>query len=161
MVGFPEETDWGDTKETLAFMSHLKRLTPNAMAEYFYYTPFPGTPLFRRFEKNYLPKHDTIEDYINFNTYGPSMPWVDERLPRLLKMATRFYFKFSIPGDKMLGRMEGRGPAALLLRLMRRISDWRVRNRRYGFAFEYALARLFKEVLMRRLGLFKGIREVL
>jgi anaerobic magnesium-protoporphyrin IX monomethyl ester cyclase len=161
MVGFPDEKNWEDTKATLAFMARLRQITPNAMAEYFYYTPFPGTPLFKDYAAKYMPNHETIEDYADFSTYGPNMPWIDKRLPRLLKMATRFYFKFAIPNDTMLARMEKPGPVGFVLRVMRRLSDWRVRNRRYGFPIEYNTARFIKDVLIARFGLFRGLQEVL
>jgi len=89
------------------------------------------------------------------------MPWVDDKLPVLLKMATRFYFRFALPVDDMKQRMRGKGPVGIALRVLRRLSDWRVRNRRYGFPFEYKLARFVKDVLIKKLGLFKKFGELL
>lgn len=161
MVGFPDEKNWEDSKATLAFMARLRQISPEAMTEYFYYTPFPGTPLFKDYASRFLPEHDTIEHYINFSTYTPNMPWVDKKLPRLLDMATKFYFKFAIPDENMRRRMSGSGPLSLALRLMKRLSNWRVRNRRYELPLEYMLARFVKDVLIARIGLFPRLREVL
>jgi radical SAM superfamily enzyme YgiQ (UPF0313 family) len=161
MVGFPDEHNWEDSKATLSFMAMLRHIVPNALAEYFYYTPIPGTPLFKGYASSYLPKHDTLEDYLIFSAYDPNMPWVDDKLPALLKMATRFYFLFALPTDDMKQRMRGKGPVGIALRVLRRLSDWRVRNRRYGFPFEYRLARFIKDVLIKKLGLFKKFGELL
>ncbi|MCZ7586897.1 MAG: hypothetical protein M5R36_28100 [Deltaproteobacteria bacterium] len=108
-----------------------------------------------------MPKHENIEDYVKFSTYGPNMPWVDNRLPKILKMATSFYFRFAIPDDNMRAKMDRPGLMGLGLRLMNRLSDWRVRNRRYGFPVEYKIARFTKDVLIARFGMFRRLREVM
>ena len=161
VVGFPDEKNWEDTKATLAFMARVRKIAPNALAEYFYYTPFPGTPLFKDYASKYMPRAKTIEDFVQFNTYDASMPWVDEKLRRLLKMASSFFFKFAIPDDSMRAGMTSGGPVGYGLRLINRLSDWRVRHRRYGFPIEYWLGRFAKDVLIGKLGLFKRLRGVL
>jgi radical SAM superfamily enzyme YgiQ (UPF0313 family) len=159
MVGFPDERNWDDSKATLAFMARLRQIAPNALAEYFYYTPFPGTPLFKDYAQRYMPRHETLEDYVNFSTYGPNMPWVDERLPVLLKMATRFYFRFAIPNAEMRARMEQKNLKGFALRTLRKISNWRVQKRFYTFPIEYKLARFVKDVVINRWGKFETLKQ--
>lgn len=159
MVGFPDEKNWDDSKATLAFMARLRQIAPNALAEYFYYTPFPGTPLFKDYAQRFMPKHETLEDYVNFSTYAPNMPWVDDKLPVLLKMATRFYFKFAIPNSDLRRKMAQKNLMGLGLRMMTRISNWRVQKRVYAFPIEYRLARFVKDVLIGKLGVMKKVAQ--
>ncbi|MBZ0273526.1 B12-binding domain-containing radical SAM protein [bacterium] len=161
MVGFPDEKNWEDTKATLAFMARLRQITPNALAEYFYYTPFPGTPLFKDYAAKYMPRHDTIEDYVKFSTYSANMPWIDDRLPKILKMATSFYFRFAIPNDDMRERMKRHDAIGIGLRVMNKVANWRVKNRRYGFPIEYKLARFVKDTLIPKFGVGSRLKDVM
>ncbi|MCB1154697.1 MAG: B12-binding domain-containing radical SAM protein [Deltaproteobacteria bacterium] len=161
MVGFPDEKNWEDTKATLAFMARLRQISPNALAEYFYYTPFPGTPLFQDYAQKYMPRHETIEDYVRFSTYTANMPWVDKKLPRILTMATSFYFKFAIPNDSMKAKMAKNNPLGIALRIMNKVADWRVRHRRYEFPIEYKLARLIKDLIGLRFGSLRRLQEAM
>lgn len=160
MVGFPDEKNWIDTRMTLRYMAQLKELAPDADMSYFYYTPFPDTPLYDWAHRYGLPYAKKLSDFLPYSPYDPTMPWVDKRLSELLKMATRFYFKFAIPDASMRERLRShklRHP----LRLLAAISRWRVHNLRYELPFEYRLARFFKDVVIGKWGWFKKLREVL
>jgi len=160
MVGFPDEKKWQDTKMTLRYMAELKELAPDADMSYFYYTPFPGTPMYDWAHQFGLPYAKRLSDFLIYSPYDPNMPWVDKKLAMLLKMATRFYFKFAIPDGPMRERMKSH-KLRLPLRLMHRISRWRVFKMRYGFPVEYKLARFLKDVVIGKWGWFKRLREVL
>jgi len=160
MVGFPDEKNWTDTKMTLRYMAELKRLAPDAGMEYFYYTPFPGTPMFDWARTFGLPEPKKLSDFVSYSPYDPNMPWVDDRLADLLKMATRFYFKFAIPDSAMQQRFSEH-KLRLPLRILAAISRWRVRKMRWGFPIEYLLARFMKDVVIGKWGWFKRLKEVL
>jgi radical SAM superfamily enzyme YgiQ (UPF0313 family) len=160
MVGFPDEKNWRDTKMTLRFMAELKQLAPDADMSYFYYTPFPGTPLYDWALSFGAPRPARLADFIKFSAYDPNMPWVDAKLSELLKMATRFYFKFAIPNAAMRERL-ARHKLRWPLRALAAISRWRVRKLRYGFPFEYRLARFVKDTVIGKWGWFGRLRDVL
>lgn len=160
MVGFPDEKNWYDTKLTLRHMAELKKLAPDADMSYFYYTPFPDTPLYPWAHEHGLPQAERLSDFLPYSPYDPEMPWIDERLARLLKMATRFYFKFAIPDAAMRERLAHhklRHP----LRLMAALSRWRVNKMRWGFPFEYKLARFMKDTVIGKWGWFGRLKEIL
>ncbi|MDP8222775.1 MAG: radical SAM protein [Candidatus Lernaella stagnicola] len=160
MVGFPDEKNWHDTKHTLRFMAELKELAPDADMSHFYYTPFPDTPLYDWAHEFGLPYAKRLSDFVIYSPYDPEMPWVDEKLARLLHMATRFYFKFAIPDTVMQERMRTH-KLRLPLRLLHRLSRWRVFKLRYEWPLEYKLARFVKDTVIGKWGWFKGLREVL
>jgi radical SAM superfamily enzyme YgiQ (UPF0313 family) len=161
MVGFPDERNWGDTRRTIGFMAELKEIVPDAPTEYFYYTPFPGTPMFRyAVERGGLVPPTTLDGWTIFSPYDPNMPWVDETLPEILKMATTFYFRFAVPDSAMRRRFADH-PARPLLRLLHRVSRLRVRRGWYALPVEYRLARFVKDVVIGRWGLFRGLRDLL
>ncbi|NLH49577.1 MAG: B12-binding domain-containing radical SAM protein [Myxococcales bacterium] len=160
MVGFPDEKNWVDTKMTLRYMAELKELAPDADSSYFYYTPFPDTPLYDWAHKFGLPYAKKLSDFLIYSPYDPNMPWVDARLSELLKMATRFYFKFAIPDATMRERLRTH-KLRLPLRLLSKISHWRVHRLRYEFPIEYRLARFMKDTVIGKWGWFKKLREVL
>lgn len=160
MVGFPDEKNWTDTKMTLRYMAQLKELAPDADMSHFYYTPFPGTPLYPWAHEFGLPWATRLSDFVTYSPYDPEMPWVDHKLAELLHMATRFYFRFAIPDGPMRERMQThklRWP----LRLLGALSRWRVRKLRYEFPVEYHLARFVKDTVIGKWGMFKRLREVL
>ncbi len=160
MVGFPDEKNWYDTKLTLRHMAELKKLAPDAGMSYFYYTPFPGTPLFDWAKKYGLAEPKRLADFVPYSPYDPNMPWVDARLAELLKMATRFYFKFAIPDSAMRERLRSH-KLRLPLRALAAISRWRVFKMHYGFPFEYRLARFVKDTAIGKWGLFGRLKEIL
>jgi hypothetical protein len=160
MVGFPDEKNWRDTKETLRFMAELKELAPDADSNYFYYTPFPDTPLWPWAHSFGAPLPARLSDFVKYSPYDPNMPWVDKSLSDLLYMATHFYFRFAIPDAAMRERL-AHHKLRLPLRALAAISRWRVHKMRYGFPFEYRLARFIKDTVIGKWGLFGRLREVL
>jgi radical SAM superfamily enzyme YgiQ (UPF0313 family) len=160
MVGFPDEKNWTDTKMTLRYMAELRELAPHANSSYFYYTPFPDTPLFEWARRHGLPQPRRLADFVSYSPYDPNMPWVDKKLADLLYMATRFYFRFGIPDPAMRQKMQ-RHRLRHFLRLLGKVSRWRVFKLRYEFPIEYRLARFVKDTVIGKWGLFKRLREVL
>jgi radical SAM superfamily enzyme YgiQ (UPF0313 family) len=160
MVGFPDEKNWSDTKLTLRHMAELKKLAPDAGMSYFYYTPFPSTPLFAWAEQHGLKDAVRLSDFALYSPYDPNMPWVDDKLAELLKMATRFYFKFAIPDAVMRERLRSH-KLRLPLRALAALSRWRVFKMHYGFPFEYRLARFLKDTVIGKWGLFGRLKEIL
>lgn len=161
MVGFPDEVNWQDTKGSIAFMARLRDIVPDSPIEYFYYTPFPGTPLFDYAVTNGgLVRPETLDGWTIFSPYDPNMPWVDDKLAWILKIAKTFYFRFAVPDEDMRRKLADHR-FRLPLRLLSRISQIRVRRGWYGLAFEYRLARFIKDVVIGRWGLLKGLRKVL
>jgi len=127
---------------------------------YFYYTPFPDTPLYEWAVGLGLPRARRLAEFTDHSAYDPNMPWVDDRLSRLLHMATRFYFKFAIPDGDMREKMKTH-KLRLPLRMMHKISRWRVFNLRYELPLEYRLARFLKDTVIGKWGWFQKLREVL
>jgi radical SAM superfamily enzyme YgiQ (UPF0313 family) len=160
MVGFPDEKNWTDTKMTLRYMAQLKELAPDADMSHFYYTPFPGTPLYEWAHEFGLPRAKKLSDFLDYSPYDPNMPWVNDKLARLLHMGTRFYFRFAIPDSAMRERMETH-KLRHILRLLHKISRWRVFNLRYELPLEYLLARFVKKTVINKWGWFPKLREVL
>jgi len=160
MVGFPDEKNWEDTKRTISFMADLKGIAPDADMSYFYYVPFPGTPMFEyAVREGNLKAPATLDGWTIYSPYDPTMPWVDRKLVRLLHMSFSFYFRFAMPDEGMREMMRSHR-LAWLIRLMHRISLYRVRRRRWEFPVEYRTALFVKDVLIKRLGLFKGLRKI-
>lgn len=160
MVGFPDEKNWHDTKMTLRYMAELKELAPDADMSYFYYTPFPDTPLYDWAHEFGLPYAKRLSDFVTYSPYDPEMPWIDNKLARLLKMSTRFYFKFAIPDAAMRERLRShklRHP----LRMLAALSRWRVHKMRWGFPFEYLLARFVKDTVIGKWGWLGKLKEIL
>jgi radical SAM superfamily enzyme YgiQ (UPF0313 family) len=161
IVGFPDEKHWEDSKKTLTFMAELRELMPDAPIEYFYYTPFPGTPLFRYAEeKGGLQRPKTLDGWTIYSPYDPQMPWVDDNLAYIMKIAKTFYFRFAVPDQAMKERMETHR-FRHAIRLLAWVSRYRVQNGRYEFPIEYKLARLMKDVVIGQWGFFKKLREIL
>jgi len=160
MVGFPDEKNWIDTKMTLRQMAKLKKLAPDADMSYFYYTPFPDTPLYSWAQEHGLKPAQKLSDFVPYSPYDPEMPWVDDKLAELLKMATRFYFKFAIPDAAMRERLRNH-KLRLPLRMLAALSRWRVEKMRWGFPFEYRLARFIKDTVIGKWGWFGKLKEIL
>lgn len=107
IIGFPhapgEELD--DTTDTMELIRQIKEVHPNVMTKVFYYTPFPGTPLYHQSVEYGLTEPHSLEEWSVFNPVNMKTIWISDKQKDRARMINGFYVALAYPtvGLKKMG----------------------------------------------------------
>ncbi len=87
IVGFPQETD-ETVDETIRVARRLRAMGPDFQVAFFYYKPYPGTPIVDALAKEGHPLPRRLEEWAGIE--DAESPWVDSR-KRALVERFKFY----------------------------------------------------------------------
>ncbi|MHB0914825.1 MAG: B12-binding domain-containing radical SAM protein [Thermoleophilia bacterium] len=133
MFGIPGETI-DDAHLTLKLMKELKQIMPASRIAGFFYHPFPGSKIYREYQKHYNISNLTLEEWADYSfdlKYSESLPLSEDYIDFINKRVQ--YLDWAYPEDEMGGR--------LLRRALSRVARIRVDHDRYLLPIEWYLAK--------------------
>lgn len=90
MVGFPYG-DGTDYRDTIGMISRCKNIYRKTKAMLFFYTPYPGTPLYAYAVKSGFKPPETLEGWGDYSLTGFRAPWVPPGVRRFVRNFNCFY----------------------------------------------------------------------
>lgn len=79
MVGFPESPK-DDFRDTIHLIDKIISINKENRILVFFYTPYPGTPLFEKSIENGFVPPTSLEEWSKFSLKARNTPWVDKNL---------------------------------------------------------------------------------
>jgi radical SAM superfamily enzyme YgiQ (UPF0313 family) len=98
MCGFPK-SPMEDLKETILFINDVKRVNKRAKIKLFFFTPYPGAPLYQEAIRNGFHPPKTLEEWSRYTLNIRNMPYLDPDYEKLALWFTDKYFP-KITGKK-------------------------------------------------------------
>jgi radical SAM superfamily enzyme YgiQ (UPF0313 family) len=127
IVGFPNETD-ESVQASLDVAKRLRALSPNFVTPFFYYKPYPGSPITEQAVKEGYSLPCSLEEWSGFDFVGSvGGPWVSSEKYRLIE---RFKFYQQVAWDR----------PQPLSRPIQQLARWRCRHDFYAFPVEKAVS---------------------
>jgi radical SAM superfamily enzyme YgiQ (UPF0313 family) len=127
IVGFPNETD-ESVLASLDVAKRLRAMSPSFLTPFFYFKPYPGSPITEQAVKDGYSPPCSLEDWSGFDFVGSvGGPWVSPEKYRLIE---RFKFYQQIAWDR----------SKPLARPIQKLAQWRCRRDYYAFPFEKAVS---------------------
>ena len=124
MVGIPGSSP-DEIFDTMNMIFKCRQINPNFDYRIFYYTPYPGTTLYKSAIKNGLKEPSSLEDWAGHTLRRFKAPWVKASYRKLVKYFYFYYFPYS-------GDMKRTGNAIYSFffenALLRGIARWRVKH---------------------------------
>lgn len=122
IVGFPGE-DEASVAASIGLAKRLRAMSPDFETHFFYFKPYPGSPITREaVDRGYvLPR--ALEDWADFDYVGSAGPWVSVEKYRRME---RFKFYQRLAWDRV----------PMWKRPMQALARWRCRFDAYGFPLE-------------------------
>lgn len=100
MCGFPKGP-MDDLKETVLFINEVKRVNRRAKMKLFFFTPYPGSPLYQEAVGNGFRPPKTLEEWSFYTLNIRNMPYLDPEYEQLAVWFTHKYFP-KITGKKAI-----------------------------------------------------------
>ena len=122
IVGFPGESV-ASVEASLDFATRLRTMSPGFTTPMFYFKPYPGSDITRDVVAEGYELPSDLAGWANFDYVGSSGPWVDAQQQEYIE-SYKFY-----------NRLAG-GRSAPWLRPIQELARWRLRGRRFGWAWE-------------------------
>ncbi len=100
MCGFPK-SPIDDLKDTVLFINEAKRINRNTKIKLFFFTPYPGSFLYREALQNGFQPPTSLEDWSRYTLSIRNMPYLDPDYEKLAVWFTEKYFP-RITGKKAI-----------------------------------------------------------
>ncbi len=150
IFGLPGET-WEDAMETIKLAVTLRGIYPEAAFSFFFYTPYPGTPLFEMALQCGLVKPKTLEEWANFTGTRINIPWVDAKYTDRLKRILRFYLPLAYPVSELREKLGRFNPLLMAgFNMLRPLARFRLGNNFFRLPVEWWLYKGFIKIWAQR-----------
>ncbi|MGE5344611.1 MAG: B12-binding domain-containing radical SAM protein [Acidithiobacillales bacterium] len=128
IVGFPNESD-ESVRASLDVARRLRAMSPAFETPFYYFKPYPGTPLTDQAEREGYRSPRTLKEWADFDWYDSAGPWVSPERHRLVERY-KFYQRI------------GYEPPRSWKRPVQKLARWRVERNRFGFPVEKVMSQL-------------------
>jgi radical SAM superfamily enzyme YgiQ (UPF0313 family) len=91
MCGFPK-SPMEDLKETILFINDVKRVNRRAKIKLFFFTPYPGSQLYREAISTGFQPPKTLEEWSRYTLNIRNMPYLDPEYEQMAVWFTNKYF---------------------------------------------------------------------
>lgn len=92
MLGLPGESG-DDVAATLSLAEQLRKANPNVMTPFFnVYTPYPGTPLFARLQRDGYPTPQSLQEWAEMTWNREPGPWLEPTTRAMVARVSRESF---------------------------------------------------------------------
>jgi radical SAM superfamily enzyme YgiQ (UPF0313 family) len=150
IFGLPGER-WEDVMATIKLIIALKEIYAEATFSFFFYTPYPGTPLFETALQNGLVKPNTLEEWANFTGTRINLPWVDSGYTDRLKRILRFYLPLAYPESALREKLSRFSPLLTIgFNMLRPLARFRLRANFFRLPLEWRLYKGFVKIWPQR-----------
>jgi radical SAM superfamily enzyme YgiQ (UPF0313 family) len=92
MCGFPAGPE-DDLRATITFMNEAKRICPTAKIKLFFFTPYPGSPLYEQALKYGYKPPNSLEGWSSYTLRKLNMPYLDQGYEKLVRFFVDVYYK--------------------------------------------------------------------
>lgn len=92
MCGFPGSPE-NDLRETIAFINEMKDISPSAIIQLYFFTPYPGSPLYVEALKQGYKPPDSLEGWAHYTWQQVNMPYLDRNYEKLVRFFVEVYYK--------------------------------------------------------------------
>jgi len=141
MVGFPGEP-WEDLKQTIQLIKKIKKINQNNEIRVFFYTPYPGTPLYDISLKHGMKEPKSFSEWANFTYDNINTPWINKKYKRVLNNLL-FYIQTAYPNEELKKKMEN-SKIKLIYKIIHWDSLFRIKANFLNLQFEANLFHIFK-----------------
>ena len=100
MCGFPGAPE-DDLRETITFMNEIKSISPKAKIKLFFFTPYPGSPLYVEALKQGYKPPDLLEGWAHYTLWQINMPYIDRNYEKLVRFFVEVYYRKYAGKDKL------------------------------------------------------------
>lgn len=145
LFGLPCEKH-SDLIDSFSLAYRIKKINPDSPLPISFYTPFPSTPVYYDVLKAGFRAPSSLEEWGSYETsyigMANSIPWRDEKKERLVYDVLTFYLSLAVPGNlkrgtiTMLKQKLEKSPFRVLLWLVSKIADYRMRHMNFHLRFE-------------------------
>jgi len=148
IIGFPHPPDQklDDMTDTMNLIRKIKAIHPDVMTKVFYYTPFPGTPLYNLSLEYGLKEPRSLEEWSVFNPVNMKTIWVSDGMKDRARMINGFYVALAYP-TKGLQNMGERTPIRRpFFKILKSVARWRAERSFYAFPVGWWAFKIFKRL---------------
>jgi anaerobic magnesium-protoporphyrin IX monomethyl ester cyclase len=100
MCGFPGAPE-DDLRETITFMNEVKSFSPKAKIKLFFFTPYPGSPLYVEALKQEYKPPNSLEGWAHYTLRQINMPYLDLNYEKLVRFFVEVYYRRYAGKDKL------------------------------------------------------------
>lgn len=137
IFGIPGER-WEDVLATIKLVLKLKTIYPEATFSFFFYTPYPGTPLFEKAIVNGLEKPESLEEWARFTETRINIPWVNDKYLDEIKKIIRFYLPLAYPVSELRERVKNLNFVfRIAFNILRPLALFRLKNNFFMIPIEW------------------------
>lgn len=154
LVGLPKHETSEDIFHTFRLAYRLKKINPNFTFPISFYTPLPGSKMFRDALEVGFPAPTTLEGWGKYQTtyrvQAEALPWRNRKLERLVYLVVTFYLPMAVPGNirrgtiRHLARHLQEHPLRHFIWLGHRLAEYRMRRQYFGLPVEYFLFKFYR-----------------
>ena len=148
IIGFPyppgEELD--DAQDTMQLIRQIKEVHPNVMTKVFYYTPFPGTPLYDVAVRYGLTEPKSLEEWSVYNPVNMKTIWITDKQKDWARMTNGFYIALAYPTVGLLKMGEKNALRRPFFKILTALARYRVKNSFYMLPLGWWGFKLFKRL---------------
>jgi len=144
MAGFPEEPE-KDLNKTLDLIDLTYSISSGHKVLLFFYTPYPGTPLFDMSVRNRLKIPKTLEQWSNYDLEHANTPWLSRNYIRKLRSIIGYYLPVAFLTKNSKEIIRKRGIKGKALKIMNKLAVYRWKKRNFSFPIEYYLFNMFRK----------------
>ena len=149
LSGLPTTEASEDLFETFNMAFELKKINPNFIFPIAFYTPLPGSVMFKDSIKAGFKPPISLEEWgeyqTSYNSIADKIPWRNSNREELVKQVVTFYLPLAIPGNIQRGTVANlkkhlkRHPLRLIIFLAHKLAYFRMNRSWFKFPFEYKL----------------------
>lgn len=144
MVGFPGEP-WEDLKQTIQLIKKIKKINPKSEIRVFFYTPYPGTPMYNLSLKYGMKEPKSFSEWANFTYDNINTPWINKGYKRMLNNLL-FYIQMAYPNEEIEKKMK-ESKIKLIYQIVHLISIWRLNSNFFYLQIEANLFYFLKDMI--------------
>jgi radical SAM superfamily enzyme YgiQ (UPF0313 family) len=139
MVGFPDQPIEEDFNKTFDIVTKIMKIYDRHEVLVFFYSPYPGTPLFELSVKRGFNAPKSLEAWSNFDLQSAHTPWINRgKYEKIIS----FYLPMAFPRENFTKGF--RFPMSILFYFSHKICRLRWNLKFFGFPFEFFLFRKFQ-----------------
>lgn len=156
LVGLPRGETLDDLLATFSLAFELKMINPQFLFPISFYTPVPGSEMFRHALEDGLRVPSSLEGWgayeTTYSVQATHLPWRNCKFERLVYLVITFFLPLSVPGDIQRGTLTHlsthlrKHPLRFLIRLAHKLAIWRMQNLFFSLPLEYYLFKLWRLV---------------
>ena len=145
MAGFPQEPE-KDLNKTLELIKLTSSISKNHKALLFFYTPYPGTPLFNMAVKHGLKKPKTLEEWSKYDLEHANTPWLSSSYVRKLRSIIGYYLPVAFLSKNGQKIVKKGGIKGNILKILNKLALYRWKKGNFSFPIEYHIFNFAKKL---------------